>query len=571
MRLYWRNTKNKKIFPVLLLLVFFCICFFSQKHKSITVDEFNHFPAGIYNLVTFDWRMDCESPPFIKCLPSITALFSKPKIPAKSFADNPNPWAFGYDFMYRNFQSYISIIFWGRLVIISLACFGGWLLYKFSEDLFGSKTALFVLFLYVFNPNIIAHSRLTTIDVGAMVMFLWSVYAFWKFLIHRSIRESIVLGFILGLAELSKFTALILYPIFIIIFILISAKNYLNNKRSFLNSSRRFFSDSGLLAFSVLISLLVINVGYLFSGSFFRLDDYSFSSDVIEGLAGSPLGNISIPLPVDYVMGFDAQLNISKSENPFYLGYLMGKHSIEGWWYYYLVGVVVKNAEIMWVCFFLSLIFWIKNACKIPLETWLCIWVPLVIFICYFSFFTNTPIGIRFLLPIFPLIFIASGYLIRSGIFSNALGCVFAAVLVVLYAVPSLAIYPNYLSYFNLASGGPQKGHYWLIDSNLDWGQDLVSLKKYMQENGIRTIKLGYFGRVDPNIYGIDYVVAPQKPGSGFHAISINFLIGRPYYMTTGSLFSLKYIDFDHYFSYRSLRPVAILGNTIYIYNPNNK
>jgi hypothetical protein len=114
------------------------------------------------------------------------------------------------------------------------------------------------------------------------------------------------------------------------------------------------------------------------------------------------------------------------------------------------------------------------------------------------SFFTHIPIGIRFLLPVFPFLFLAVGYLCEAGLWKGKVNKTVMVVVGIAYLIPSVCVFPNYLPYFNLAAGGPCKGHKWLIDSNLDWGQDLPGLKKYMEKNGIDKIKLGYFGRVDP-------------------------------------------------------------------------
>jgi len=542
----------------LLLSIFGGICFLSQNYKSVTVDEFSHFPAGVYNIRTFDWRMDWESPPLIKCLPAISILYNH-KAEIDPLVNHQNPWRFGYEFMYLNFNDYIDIFQAGRIIIIIIGCFGGILLYHFSCRIYGPKGGIFALFLYVFNPNIIAHSRLTTIDAGAMTMFLLAFYGFWKFLKNMNMKTASLAGICLGLAQISKFTALILYPIFLLIYFICLLRQIIEGKLE----RRKVLDQIALLFLMITTSILIINTGYLFSGSFFDLKNHTFVSDIIRNIAASPLNAIPVPLPIDYVKGFDVQLNIASGESPFYMGYLMGEYDMEGWWYYYFVALWVKNPEILWVVFFLSAIFWIR---KTPdFEAALCIWVPMIVFVFYFSFFTRIPIGVRFLLPVFPLFFLAAGYLpayLRRYRWKNML----VAIIGVLYAIPAIAVFPDYLSYFNITSGGPAQGRQWLIDSNLDWGQDLVALNSYMRENDIEKIKLGYFGRVDPRIYGIDYQLAPKEPGKGVTAISTNFLMGRPYYLLESNGREVNLIGFDHYKKYRRIVPDKILGNTIHVY-----
>ena len=555
----------------LLLALFGVLCFLSQREKSVTVDEFSHFPSGIYNLLTGDWRMDRESPPLVKCFPGLSAKVTSPRVRLESFAENPNTWRFGYEFMHGNFNRYIALFQWGRVLIILFGCFGGWVLYRFTRQVFGSKGALFALLLFVFNPNILAHSRLVTIDMGATAMFLLSVYVFWRFLGDMRLRSAAISGITLGLAQASKFTCLILYPLFFIFFTIVLAYNGYSERHKNPISDSLLFSGSRIAAFSLMlfISLFVINLAYMFSDVFFCLKDHSFASPVLNTLAHSPIQNIPIPLPLEYVRGFDIQLDISSGKSPFYMGYLMGEHSLEGWPHYYLIAMLVKNPEVMVVILFLSFYAWCKATPRPQLRTWLCVWGTGLLYVTYFSFFTNTPIGVRFMLPLFPLLFLATGALFNRKFMASGRVRILLSILATLYMIPAIASYPNYLSYFNWASGGSRNGHRWLIDSNLDWGQDLPALKKYMKRASIDKIKLGYFGRADPQLYGIDYDLAQEEIGEGVHAISINFLIGRPYYLL-GKRGRLTLINFNYYQRYRALKPKAILGDTIYIFEKDD-
>jgi hypothetical protein len=68
------------------------------------------------------------------------------------------------------------------------------------------------------------------------------------------------------------------------------------------------------------------------------------------------------------------------------------------------------------------------------------------------------------------------------------------------------------LSYFNLAAGGPANGGRILIDSNIDWGQDLFRLQDWMAENEVEQLKLSWFGTADPAYYGLAYDPLPGLP-----------------------------------------------------------
>jgi hypothetical protein len=555
-----------KIAPFVLLIIFSMLCYFSQVNKSITVDEFCHFPSGMYNLFTLDWRVDRETPPLIKCLPAITSIITEPKMDIKAFAQEPNPWNLGYHFMYDNQVKYRDIFQYGRCVIILVGVGLGWLIYRFATQLYGQKGGLFALLLYVFNPNIIAHSSLTTIDIGASCTMLISIYCIWSYLKRSNIFTASITGIALGIAQLSKFTALLLYPIFIIIIgMIVIRKVFFGDKYIDSNWKSRIIHVLIIL----LISIFVINAGYLFSGTLTPIGDFHLLSGPFKKISLLLWGSLPIPLPIDYVSGFDSQMAISEGNNPFYISYLIGEHSLDGWWYYYLIAFMIKNPLALLVILLLTIVFWKKNICT-RLEDDLCIWVPVIVFFFYFSFFTHTPIGIRFLLPVFPLFFIAAGSLISNSYLRKKPWKIAVPILAIAYLIPVILTYPNYLSYFNIIAGGPGNGHYWLIDSNLDWGQDLPGLKKYMERNKIEKIKLGYFGRVDPEIYGIKYTLPNRQPEQGVYAISINFLVGKPYYLLRENPKELIYVDLNYFEKYRLLKPVEVINNTIYIFKVAN-
>ncbi len=560
----------KKIAPLFILLIFAVICFFSQASQSVTVDEFHHLPSGIYNLKTFDWRMNNESPPLIKCFPALSSLITKPKIDTESFYKSPNTWAMGYSFMYLNKDRYRSIFQYGRCMIILIGCVLGWLIYLWARELYGYKGALFSLFLYAFNPNIVAHSSLITIDIGASCFIFLSIYCFWRYLNNRSGHSIMIAGVALGLAQLAKFTALLLYPLFFIIVITLILINSDNPKDAKPVDSKMKSAMGYLKEFCVicLISLVVINAGYLFHGSFKPLSEYHLAGNFFKNVFSCLWSGFPIPLPYDYLTGLDTQMRIAQGGLPFYVSYLIGEHSLKGWWYYYIIALFVKNPEPFFIILLLTIVVWIGNKKGRPDKTTiLCIWIPTTTYFFYFSFFTHIPIGIRYILPVFPLLFLAAGHLFNDFILEQKSIRALLAILVLCCILITVSVFPRYLSYFNLVSGGSQNGYRWLIDSNLDWGQSLPALKKYLDDNHIDEIKLGYFGRVDPTIYGINYSLAEQEPSAGIYAISINFLVGRPYYLLKEKKRELLFIDMNYFSKYRTLKPSAVIDNSIYIFD----
>ena len=127
----------------------------------------------------------------------------------------------------------------------------------------------------------------------------------------------------------------------------------------------------------------------------------------------------------------------------------------------------------------------------------------------------------------------------------------------------SLRSWPHYLPFFNLAAGGPSAGHRYFLDSNLDWGQDLVGLKRYMDREQIDRIDLAYAGRVRPELYGIDYDPFLGRGSNHYAVVSANLLWGRMYFMNGTGHWPTNQ---DLYASFRSREPEAVIGHSLYVF-----
>ena len=186
--------------------------------------------------------------------------------------------------------------------------------------------------------------------------------------------------------------------------------------------------------------------------------------------------------------------------------------------------------------------------------------VPPAVFLAMFSVLANKQLGIRMILPAAPLLYLWIATTLMRAERTRWMRWSVASLLV-WFGAETLRIHPDYLTYFNQFAGGPGGGRRIALDSNLDWGQDLPKLKRYMDKNGIDTIQLLYFGRVDPEIYGIQYHADPRHIRAGPLAISAT-LFGREYVLydhgTPRKVGPLDRGRFGH--------PVATLGNSIEVF-----
>ncbi len=193
------------------------------------------------------------------------------------------------------------------------------------------------------------------------------------------------------------------------------------------------------------------------------------------------------------------------------------------------------------------------------------LWLPVVVYLA-FTFTRGLQIGHRHLLPIYPFLFVAAG---RAANLAGRAGVrVVVLALVAWYAVGTLAVHPHYLAYFNELAGGPRNGYKRLVDSSLDWGQDLKGLRAWMDARGVARIKLSYFGSADPSYYGID---ADALPGySAPHPVRVTREV-RPGDLVAVSATNLQgvYLDPEDrplMERFRRSTPIDQVGYSILIY-----
>jgi len=131
--------------------------------------------------------------------------------------------------------------------------------------------------------------------------------------------------------------------------------------------------------------------------------------------------------------------------------------------------------------------------------------IPLFFLLAYFNFAVKVNLGIRYLLPVFPLFFIFCGGLLapRPSPAARAV----SAVLAVYLAVSVLSYYPHFISYFNEFVRDRKQAYRLLADSNIDWGQNRWYLDAYRKSH--------------PAVY-----VNPAGPVAGRVVVSVNNLVG---------------------------------------------
>jgi hypothetical protein len=471
---------------------------------------------------------------------------------------------------------YFALMSVARWACIPFCLLGATICFLWARDLYGSRAGLLATGLWVFCPNVLAHGHLITPDVGATALGAAASYAFWRWLRSPTWLRAVVAGLVLGLAELSKSTWVVLFALWPVLWM---AYRWSQRAEREPVLWRR---ESVQLGAALLLALWVLNLGYGFEGSFKRLGEYRFVSHALGGPAGPPragelarnrfagtwVGALPVPLPENYLSGIDVQK--ADFEGKMW-SYLRGEWRRGGWWYYYLYAMLVKVPLGTWVVFGLAVALTLfRRGYSVPLRDELVLWLPLLAVLALVSSQTGFNHHLRYVLPVFPFMFIWMSKVARSIELRDRAVAVAAGIALAWSVTSSLLVYPHSLSYYNELAGGPKGGHWHLANSNTDWGQDLLYLKRWLDAHPDAKAKPLYLAYdmplVDPRLAGIEYKLPPVDPRSrsaprldrevgprpGWHVISVNELHRR---------------DGAYRYFLEELEPAARVGYSMNIYH----
>lgn len=578
--------------------------------------ELGHMGAAVYFWNTLRFDVFCVNPPLTRTIISLPVALCAPQHDSASYssiAQDRSEWAMGAALVTANTPEKTWWCFaLGRWSLIPLLLLGGYFGYRLSREIYGESAALVFLILWCFSPSLLAWGATVCPDVVAAAMGLVAIYAFRKWLQKPDWTRAAISGGCLGLLPLTKLTWIIAFGLWPAMWLLWTVPIYLTRaeKRSLLLPPLR------QLAAALLVGLYVLNLGYLFSGTFRPLGKYVFISELFRGqelphnqqaqatanrFAGTWLGAISVPLPADFIQGIDTQrYDFERGLLP---SYLRGQWADHGWWYYYLYVLLIKEPLGIWCLTVLAVAATILGrGYSVSWRDEMLILFPLISLFIVVSSQTGFSVHSRYIIPALPFLFVwisKIGRAFEARPFTReqwVLATTVVAALIWLVG-SSLAVYPHSLSYFNelaailptpadasyptpmkkdeagvpstFLSAGPYNGPRHLLDSNIDWGQDLFCLEGWCESHPeAQPMRVAYFGgypldrsRVKsvglPPIgangedTGNETDIATLGPLPGWYALSVNEIYSR----------SRQYRYFLNF------QPVATAGYSIYIYH----
>lgn len=514
-----------------------------------------HMLAGLRDWKSGEFDTITVNPPLVRCVATLPVVLQSRLLdqkPPRWKRRGRDEFAMAGDFIMENRHCWRRLFVTARLTCIPIAVLGAYVCAVCSRALFGISSGLVALAGWCFSPYVLGHGATIIPDVASAACAVAVVYCFWAWLQRPNWLGAIMAGVVLGLGELCKFTLLVFYPLLPALWFL-----YRVPERPRM-TSREWMRQGGMLAALALVSVCLLNIGYLFEGTFSRLDTFRFRSTLFAGcedlkevprqganrFAETWLGNLPVLLPANMVQGIDTQRYDFERHLP---SYLRGEWADHGWWYYYLYALAVKMPLGTWCLVGLAICATLFG--KGYNAAWrdeMVLLTPALAILVFVSSQSGFSVHSRYVIPAIPFLLIWTSKVGRifQTLSRTRKGFLFACAVVTALSwsvMSSLWVYPHSLSYFNESVHGPRCGGEVLLDSNIDWGQDLLRLREWLDKHsGVKLDGLACFASYPVMLVGIAETPLPvpgpvdghpvaeeMGPRSGWYAVSVNYLYDR--------------------------------------------
>jgi 4-amino-4-deoxy-L-arabinose transferase-like glycosyltransferase len=543
----------------ILLIVLGVQLFFSVRRESQTWDEGNHIFTGYRSWTHGDYGLNPEHPPLVKLFVTVPLLWTQPKSPAleeRFFKEDA--FLRGKEFLYQNDPD--KILAQTRTAAAILTLLTALVVFFGTREMFGTGAAFVALTLLVFDPNLLAHGALITTDVGLACFMFLSVYMFYRFVKAPSALRLIAAGVSVGLVLAVKHTGLLVLPI---LFLLTICEIF----------GARTLKLLGSLALIMLIGWIVLWSTYRFHYDA-RPNGLQMNPPLatyVEGLKPYEAWPIRTAarfhvLPESYLYGL---VDVKLTAN-YYTSYLLGKVYAHNVWFYFPVAFLIKSTVAVLALFLLTA----GVIATRRLNHWreiIFLVVP-VIFYLIVALTVGMNIGVRHILVVYVFLYVLIGGAMWALMAKNRKWTYGVGILLLVHAASSVRAFPNYIPYANELWGGPSQTHKYLTDSNSDWGQQLKSVKQYLDQRGVKECWFLYFaeGVAEPSYYDI-----PCKPLPTISTLWLNVPIEVPTSIDGPVLISasnLSGVEFgpgslDPYGQFKLLKPTAVIDNGVFVFD----
>ncbi len=554
-------SPGEKRAVVMILAALAVLQIYGAWRTGITIDEPSHLLSSYLYWRGADRLPPSDMPPLIKIASGWAPnLFSLP-VPGDlgHEGDTRHEWHVS-SAITDNLPAHTlrRLFFTARLPVLMFPALAGFLLWKWAREIYSPLTALVVLLLFVLEPTALAHGSLFKNDLAATfgyLLFWRQAWCYWR---QPGSKSAAWLGFAALLACMAKLSALVVLPMAPAVILLRWAQDRRSGCRA--------------VALSLLLALAVPYAGLLAA---YQFDARRLRGSYLGALASDPAMPKTFvavshvfrvfPIPTNLWRGTVSLLSDDAKPATVYMN---GKVWPSGHPLYFVFALLVKvpAAVQLLVLGGIALLAVRMLRRRLAAEDWF--WILPGFLWIFLASLSRLQLGVRLILPALPFGLLLAGAAVERLIVGRWKYVL--AVLVLLAGVESLRVYPHGIAFFNIWAGGPENGLRYLADSNLDWGQSVPDLVRYVKRNQIEHFRFAYFGADNPRNYFSERqmeMIAPPwedkwirgteyRPEPGVYAVSATLLPGH--------FFRPQYRRYFHAFWER--RPVARVGYSIYIY-----
>jgi len=497
------------LIAAILLAVMAILLVTSVRQQSQTFDESTHLFAGFEYWKHADFGRNPEHPPFVKLLASLPllpmGLHEPPAIPIPFF--KAQDLVNGGQLLYT--ANAEAILLRGRFMIALLSLTLGLLLFLATKEIFGPLAAVLALFLFAFEPNLLANGAIVTTDIGLALFFFASVYTFYRFCNKPSAARLALCAVATALCIVAKHSGVLILPTLVLLALVDLFLPATGNTAAAQDRKHHLRQLSLALLAIAVFSYIVLWAFYGFRyaarpgqlqitpslAAYAGMLTHPLQHSVIDFLARHHL------LPEAYLYGW-VDILLSQGTRPsFIFGHLYSTAK----WFFFPASFLLKTTLTLMLFLLLLPFAHISRIYGHGRRRELVFLSLPIAFFLFAAISSHINMGVRYLLPIYPFCIVLASAAAASFFTRSAVGRVAVAALLLLTVFSSLHSYPNFLVYSNELFGGPAHTYRFTTDANADWGQGLKWTKTYLDQHPDNNCWFDYHGNptVPPAYYGI--------------------------------------------------------------------
>jgi tetratricopeptide (TPR) repeat protein len=542
-----------------------------SRANTITWDEPDHIYSG-YMSWRGDFGLNPEHPPLVKFVATLPLLPMQLNVP--EMQDRPyrlQAVLGGRDFIFHNDAD--KIVFRAQMAASVFTLLLLLIAFLATREMFNTTAGFLALGLLLFDPTLLAHGALVTTDAAQACFLLSSIYAFYRYVQLPSTARLMITGVAVGLALASKHSAVLVFPM-----LLILAGIEIFRLESANSASQLSVGKHAARYAMAMVSIGLMSVAILWAAYGFR---YAARGN---GLQLNPpmeaqLAKVPSPaqakilhefarfhlLPESYIYGFAHVLFSADNFN----SYLFGKSYPHAVWFYFPVAILVKSSLTFLILLAISV--WVVASGRLrKTHELLFLLVPPLIYLAA-SMKSGMNIGIRHILPvyIFLAILIAGA---SSVLIKNSRPWRYAVALLLLFqAISVTRAFPNCIGYANEAFGGPKNVWRYVSDSSADWAQQLHAVKRYTDDHHLHNCWFVYFGTgvIDYNYYKIPCKLLPTIESIWLGTLSdATAAIDGPVFISAVNLTGFEFgpPPLNPYEQFKTLKAADAIDSSIFVY-----